>query len=885
MSALRELWSRVLSMVGATRRDDTLTEELQHHLELLTQEYRAKGLPDAEARAAARQSLGNEWHTQEAYRRQSRLPSIDSLITDVRFAVRRLRRDLGTTLSAVILLTLGVTASLLTGDVLDRLLLRPPAAVGTPERAKRLYVAFDHDSPGALVTNYATVDGLATGAAGAFESVACYMTQSAGLGRGRDARQLSVVAYSTSYFDVLSLKPALGTLPLGSAGAAPDAAVISYGLWQRAFGGDSGAIGKPLRLGANVFTIRAVTPKGFAGIDDDPTDAWVPLAAIAEARLGPTWRMAPSYFMLRVVSRLRPGIQDTAAESLASTAYRAGTQPDFSDGKKHTAWIVLGELPAARQPGGTREIRVAMWIAAVAGLVMLIACGNVGNLLLARGLRHAAELALKTSFGATRLRLMREILIEAALLAGAAGVASLLLVLWLSTAAGKLLLPPAVVAEGVLSPRLLILACGISILATLLLGVVPAFRLTSVRILNPAHAFQNRASWAMDVFTGLQVALSVPPVIAALLFASSLWHAKQVNFGLQTTNVSVLSMNADELGSAVKSHDAHRRAAERLALLYEVQGVSLVQTVPMRGVYATMFQIAGPHTEPGRSIPYVNGVDPSYFNVMGMHFVAGHNFTNADNVKGGNPVMVINEAFAKAYWPGQNPLGHCAVVGTTNKACAVVVGVVADTSMWPWLEFAHHSEPSYFVPVEQYGDLNPQRAILVRTTTLSETTLPMLRRQVQSSGPSLPYIDVWSFDDVFQPSLRPLRLGAQLFVVLGALGVVIACAGLATVTGYAVTRRTRELGIRAALGASTRDLVFGTVAQSLAAVAIGLVVGTICAYGSSHWLKTLLFEMDPAIPILYVAVALLLLGMASLSAFVPARRAGQLNPVEALRQE
>jgi ABC-type antimicrobial peptide transport system permease subunit len=265
--------------------------------------------------------------------------------------------------------------------------------------------------------------------------------------------------------------------------------------------------------------------------------------------------------------------------------------------------------------------------------------------------------------------------------------------------------------------------------------------------------------------------------------------------------------------------------------------------------------------------------------------VAGRPFSDRENVKNGPPVMVVNEALVKAYWPGQSALGRCAVVGTENKACAEIVGVVADSTMWASFAFIHDATPQYFVPIEQYATLSPQRAVMVRTNGSPDDLLTLLRTQAQTAGASLPFIDVWSFDDVFQPALKPLRLGAQIFGVLGLLGLAIACAGLAAVTAYGVTRRTRELGIRMALGASPADLTRRTVVRTLVAVIIGLAVGGLAAYGSGRWVKDLLFEVDPTDWRPYVLVAITLTALAAVAAYLPARRAGRVDPMIALRSE
>jgi predicted permease len=386
---------------------------------------------------------------------------------------------------------------------------------------------------------------------------------------------------------------------------------------------------------------------------------------------------------------------------------------------------------------------------------------------------------------------------------------------------------------------------------------------------------------------GAQVALSLPLIVGASLFSMSLWQARQVDFGLDSTHVAVVSMNQEEVGSAVENHAAHLRILKRLKQLPQVRSAALVQTVPMMNALVLSIEVpAHPWSEGWHTPPYVDIVDPSFFDVMGLRFVAGRPFTAAENVAGGRPVLVVNEAMARQFWPGKSALGQCVIVDSDDpdESCSDVVGIVANAAMWPALESNGDSEPRYFVPIEQYPKLG-SRAVLVRTAGGPDKVLSLLRREAQATGASLPFVDVWAFDDVFQPALKPLRLGAAVFVAFGVLALVIAAIGLAAATAYGVARRTRELGIRLVLGADPATLVRQTLARSLVAVILGIAGGSLLAYACSRWMRSVLFGVAATDIRVYVAAGAVLGLVGAAAAYVSARHAGHVEPAAALRTE
>jgi predicted permease len=892
MTALRVWITRLIGTLAGRRREDELREELETHLELLADEHRRRGLSDAEARLAARREFGGVDQTREAFRDTRRLPGIDALVQDTRFAWRALRRESSSTVAAIALLTIGVSSTVVLADVLDRLLLRPPTHVDDPARVRRIYDAFatNDDRPSRLVSNYVTLERLAAGASGSIEAIAPFVTERIGSGRGPDATRFEAVAFGPAYFDVLGLTPRLGVLPSARRPSDENAVVISHGLWQQRFGGVADVIGKPLRLGQRTHTIVAVAPPGFAGIDDDPVDVWVPLAArIARRQID--WRTSEGYSMLGALARLRPGIDNQRAEAHASQVYNAIHTRQMMDGSRRSYRIVLGELLAGREPVRSQQTTILLAVGGVSALVLLMACVNVGNLLILSGLRRSSELALKAAMGATRGRLLREVMVQAVILALIAGAAALVMVFTVGGLVRGVLLPPLAATAAPIDARLVLLTVGICAAAALALGLVPALRLSATRVMAPGPSARRYGSSSrlIDTFVGLQVALSVPLLVGTGLFTVSLWKALHVDFGQETDRVTTIRADLADDGRPDEAHTSHRRMQAHLQTLRGVTAVAMVVGAPSMGGYAApVWPESGPRNNEGA--PFVNAVDPAYFKVLGMRFAAGRAFTEAENRPTARRVAVVNEALARRFWPGESAIGRCLHVyeGPVKPPwpCTEVVGVAAKAPFWPSITLSPSDySPVVLLPIERFGAQWPNRALLVRTEATPRAAMARLRQEAQGAVPLLPYVDAVPFDQAMESEYRPLRLGMSIFLGLTVLALVIAGAGLAVVTAHGVTRRTREMGIRLVLGANPGDLVRLMTRRTLVAMTIGLAAGAALAFAGAGLLRSVLFGIEPADPLVFASAVAALFVVGAVAAYVPAQRTGRIDPSAALRIE
>jgi predicted permease len=651
-------------------------------------------------------------------------------------------------------------------------------------------------------------------------------------------------------------------------------------LWLREFGGSQDVLGRTLRLGQDIYTIVGVAPPGFHGIDFKRTDVWVPIGPRASAAFGRQWKTSTSFLL--VIARVKQGVRREQVNERATAAYRATRT--FDAEKNNT--IVLGDLRPARAPGAHIGTRVEVLIAGMSILVLFITCGNVANLLLVRGLRRDREFAVKMALGATRARLLREVGSEAVVLASSAGLVAFFVIIVGGGLVRREFLSPVAALASPVDLRLVLVTVAFCVAAVFLLGLAPALRLTTPRVLNPGRTIAFRPSLILDFFSGTQIALSLPLIIAAALFVVSLYNASHQDLGMQTRGVAIVTTNLLEVGRPLDSHVLHRKIQERLTRLPQVEAVAMVQSLPMQSVTVFLIDVPGRDDlwkSPVSSdvLPSMNPVDPSYFHVMRMRLVDGRFFTDAENRKGERSVAVITESMAQFFWPDQRAVGKCFYMSGRDNPCTEVVGVLADARLYPSIRPTKDWASAYYVPIEQSSGTS-SRALLVRIHGDPTRALQTLRSESQLAGPDLPYVEAWAFDDIFKAMLKPWRLGSIVFGVFGAVSLLVSAIGVGVVSAYAVARRTREIAIRSALGAEPEQLVRLVLRRTLFVVASGLGIGFVLAWSGGKILAAQLFGITAGDLRVFAGAAFALLLIGCGAAWIPARRAARVRPAVAL---
>lgn len=818
---------------------------------------------------------------------------------DLTFALRSLRRTPGFTAAAVLCLALGIGATSTVFGIVDALFFRPPSGVGEPGAIVRPYI--DERSKYRMLNNtphvsYPVYEAWRDGAK-SLSAVAAFSPLGLSAGLGSAARHVGGFLVSGNYFSVLRVQPALGRFFAGEDDAgpgSPPAVVLSHTYWQRMYGGDRAVLGKQIVLDGHEYSIIGVAPTDFHGVDADDADVWITVSHASLVGFPAMYLTSNNAFWLETVGRLAPGVSQEAARAELESIYRHLTA---KESRPSHLRLNLGPILAARGPSTSDSARIARWLALAAALVLAIACANTANLLLARATVRRKEIAVRLSLGASRARLTRQLLVESVVLALLGAGAGLALAFWGSDLVPAVGLPPlSFFAQG----RVLVFTSAAAIACGLVFGLAPAWAASRADI---SGALKEGAREGVDHRSRLraalmivQIALAVVLLTGAGMFVHSLRNTESVSLGMDAQHLLAVSVDLSVIGykdSASARFD--ELARQRLDALPGVHSATLAGMVPVTGGYmvndfrvpdaatpshsmSDATDLMSAMTGPDAVLSWNAGAD--YFGTIGTPLVAGRDFTAAD-VESNAHVVIVNQAFADRMWPGKAALGHCVDMQDDNSKwiCYSVVGVAANAK---YSNIVETQRQSFWTPVTpSMGSMN----ILVRTSGDAAAAVTNVRRALSSLAPGLPYIEVKPFTEVLRPQLQPRLLGASMFSVFGLLALVLAAIGLYGLMSYLVGQRTRELGLRMALGAQRRDVLAMVLRRALGLTLGGLAIGLVAALASARVITHLLYQVSAADPTSLVGVVAVLVATALVAAWLPAYRASRVDPMVALRSE
>jgi predicted permease len=819
---------------------------------------------------------------------------VDTLLQDLRFAARSLARSPGLTLAAILTLGLGIGANSAVFGVVDRLFFRAPAHVVDPDRVVRVNVTKTLPPFGTSTYSVATFPRYADfrDHARTLSSVAAYAGGGFSLGHGTGAQRVNGVLVTAPFFPLLGVQPERGrffTAEEDRKGGAR-VAVLSHEFWQRQFAAAPDVLGKTLQLNASVYTIVGVAPKGFTGVELSGTDVWVPMSVVAPESRWPHVLECEGCFWLQTIARLAPGVTATQAASEATALYRA----HVSDGGREeraadsAATVSMGSVHKALGPNADKAAKLSVWIIAVCGAVLLIACANVANLLLARALQRRREIAVRVALGAGRGRLIRQLYAESGLLAALGLGAAILVTLWAGPLLRAALLPDAVTGA-TLDPRVFAFSAALAVATALLAGFAPALHASVPDLSSALKSGAREGGVARSATrTGLlvgQVALTFVLLTGAGLFISSLHKVLGLRLGFDPDRLIVASVNLDPLGyRRLEINAMYERIRQRVQQLPGVAGASLSIGAPFQSSYAVSLDVPGRDSIPSVKTggPYVSAVTSDYFRTLGTTVRRGRAFTDADNA-GAQRVVVVNETMARLVWPGEDPLGKTMKIGQDPRPFEVV-GVVEDARRE---EVTDELVVQYFVPLAQSDSVfsDGVSSLMIRTAGPAAPLVDDVRREIQASSPELPYPNIDPLPQLYASQLRPWRIGSSLFALFGGLGVLLAAIGLYGVLSYVVSQRTQELGIRIALGAGRRSVLRLVLRQGLQVTLAAVLLGAAGALAAGRAIASLLYGVSPRDPLVLTAVALTLTLVAVVASYLPARRATRVDPMVALRHE
>lgn len=822
---------------------------------------------------------------------------MQTLFQDLRYGARMLVKQPSFTLIVVFTLALGIGANGVIFSLVNALLLRP-LPVDKPQELAAVYTS-DFSSGELGASSYPDYVAFRDRNQ-SFSGLVLYVPQPLSLNvDGVNERTFGEIV-SGNYFSVLGLRPALGRGFLPEEDRKPGAAavtVISHKFWQTRFGGDAAIVGRNIKLNGQPFTIVGVAPEKYTGLlRGIAVDWWVPAMMMDQLTPGNQNLTERGNRGMLLMGRLKPGVSLTQAQAdfrnIAAQLYKEWPQAWENIRRQGRAVSVVPESESRIMPQARMPLMIfAALLLTVVGLVLLIACANIANLLLARAAARRKEIAIRLALGAGRGRLIRQLLTESILLALLGGSAGLALAVW----GADLLMafkPPVPIPLEINLPvdwRVLGFLAGLSLLTGIIFGLVPALAASRPEVVGALKdeggggAGRGRLRGALVI---AQVAVSLLLLICAGLFLRSLQNASSIDPGFDADNLLTVSMDLELQGyDEARGRQFSAQLLERVRAVPGIVSASLANGLPLGLGGRSGITIEGYNSQQDEDMEVYNStVAPGYFETLRIPMLQGRTFETQDHAEAPG-VAIVNEAFAKRYWPGQPPLGKriqtgAVREGTNTAPYLTVVGVARDGK---YNSLGEDATPFFYSNLTQQYASSP--TLIVRTAGNPTDSLATVRNAVETLDKNLPLYDVKTMRQHLGVALLPARLAGGALGIFGLLALLLAAAGLYGVMSNAVAGRTREIGIRMALGANTFEVLQLILQQGMKLVLIGLVIGLAAALALTHLLKSLLFGVSTTDPLTFGAIAGLLTLVALLACWIPARRATKVDPMIALRCE
>jgi predicted permease len=905
MRALDALKRQLRSLIFKSREDRQLARELQFHLDQQIAENTSRGMSPEAARRAALRTIGGMEQVGEQCRDARGLHWLETTLQDLRYAVRSLRKTPGFTLVAVLTLALGVGANTAIFSLIDSLLL---TALPVKNPQQLFFIRTTPVKVGAFQVSRALTHGDldALQRAEHLQGIAAVQpVERASLAVNGGTRLTNVEFVTGMYFDTLGLRAwhgrtldARDDTATGTSGQGWPA-MISYGYWQRSFGGDPEIVGKRISLNTVPATIVGVEPPGFRGMQlDEVADIALPFAAMLQVEQGNPGAGLPEKDrgVTTIIARLKAGASTKAAEAELTVLLRAA---ELAADPRDALSVERLTVEMSQATHGNSNLRrqfsdALLVLMGVVGAVMLIACANIAGLLLARGSARQREIAIRLSLGSSRSRIVRQLLTENLLLSvlgGALGIlfAAAARATILSVASRRSL---ADLNSIPLDWRTIAFVTGACLLNAILFGAAPALqtrRIGSADVLRSGAAASNSSRLPFGrVLVGSQIAVCLMLVVAAGLFLGTLRNLYRIELGFNQEHLLMANVDPHLVGVEEKRNaDLYQRILSEVERLPGVTSATLSNNRLLTGrAYLTDARVPGYTPPPGENLTnhwtVTYNVGPRFFETLQMPLIGGRDFTASDK-EGAPPVAVVNETFAKHYFGGRSPVGQ-KIEYRSQKKQVEIVGVAKDSH---YFSVRDDKQDVIFTPMFQLdsGKVAPEETVVLRTTADPSQAANDLRTAIGRVDPALPVFDVNTMDTAIADNVSRERLLAILSSFFGVLALALCAIGLYGVLAYGVTRRTAEIGVRIALGATRERILRLILSETGYVLGAGLLAGTALAWAASRLLRTLLFGVSThdLTAFLGALAVLAIVGLAA--AALPARRAMSVNPTAALRYE
>lgn len=880
MSTLRRFLFRLINLARRARLERDLEREMSAHLALLEQEFLRRGLTLPEARLAARREFGGMDQTREIHRDARSFRWVDDATRDVQYVIRTLRRAPGFTLAAVLTLAVGIGGSTAVFSLFNAVLLRP-LPLPAPHR---LVLVYEENSRAGFARDHVRPRHYAAWAADneVFEAVAAIAEFGAVLGGRGEPERIAGRRVTRSFFAAMGVESALGRVftededrPGG-----PRVAVLSAAFWQGRFGGDPDVVGRSINLNDEQYVIVGVMPQRFQFLDSFVA-LWVPAAFSSE-------ELSSGGRYLSVIGRMKPNVDSVRVRAnLDTIAARMSSLSPADERWKSLRAVVV---PFAERVSGSAR-RPLVFLLTATAVVLLIACANLASLLLARAASRRQEIALRGALGASRGRVIRQLLTESLLLSAMGLLAGIVLASWAFTFLEQLVPPTMTLfTRPGLDGRTLAMATLVALGTGILFGLAPALQ-SAARLgdaLKSAGRGTKTTTWRNSLVVA-QMAMTLVLLVAAGLLLQTLYRLRYSDLGLRPEQVLTLRtpLPLARYGEHWRRTAFYEDVLQRVGRLPGVVAAGYTTSVPLEWRGGTSgFVVDG--KEPDPALPYDANhrqVSAGYLQAMGIPLGRGRYFDATDDARG-QRVVIINESMARTYWPGEDPVGKR--LGLDPQQGAVrwltIVGVVGDVRQMG-LDVA--PRPEFYVPHRQF-DAQPwfaPRDLVVRTVGDPADLVAAIKREIHAVDPALAISNIRPFDHILDEEVAARRIGSTILVAFAAFAVLLAVVGIYGVIAYFVVQHVPEMGIRLALGAQASDIATLVARKGITLALIGIVIGGLAALPATRLMSSLLYGFTTADLRWCVLAGTLLLALAAVASYVPARRASRLDPIIALRAE
>lgn len=879
MSAVREAWNRLLAFFNRSQLDSELDAEIATHVELAVEENMRQGMPETEARRQALVRFGGVQQARERQRDARGIPCLDILLQDTRYTLRTLCRSRSFTIVAVLILGLGIGANVAVFSVVNTILLRP---LPFPQPQRLVRILTKNATGGESGKTYTTDPTQEIQQRNkSFQSVTGYFAFTSSdnykltMGQGQPIPVTGIMVMG-NFFQTLGVEPSMGRLFTADE-CLPNSrpsVLLSYAFWKRQFGGNRNIVGQAIDLSGTPVTVVGVLPKTF-----DFGSVFSPGAKVDIFTPFIMYNFRDDGNDLALMGRLKPGVTLAQAQAEADLLF-----PGLDADLRHPDWKpnYTGKLIGLKEyvSGKLRRPLIVLWCAV--GMILLIVCVNLSNLLLARTAARSKEFAMRSALGAGRGRLVRQLLTESLILSGAGaflGLGIAFAVIEFLAHQGSIALP--LLSSVRIDGAALAWTVAIAIVTAAAFGLAPGLKMSTG---NLQEALKDAGSGASEgrKHEGLRSALVISEIalacvllVGAGLLLRSFLQILNVNLGFNPSHAAAISVDYDDGGSAAKRGAIWQEIIRRVEAIPGIETAGISDNLPLSRNRSWGIAAKGYASRNGRFQPiYVFIISPGYLKAIGMHLLEGRDVSWSDGPKS-QRVVIVNEAAARKLWPGHDAIGRIAMVGNTE---ARVIGVIADVR-----EGSVEGDPGWqmYLPATQFG---PEGAeLVVRTKLPTDVLAASVMKTLRQINPGQPATQFRPIQELVDHAVSPQRFFVMLVDIFAVLGLLLASLGIYGVVSYSVTQRTQEIGIRMALGASQSRVQFAVIQKTLRLALLGMLVGLVASFAVAQGIATLLFGTSPTDPVTFVGTVLVLSTVALAAGYIPARRASRIDPMVALR--